>query len=155
MKITFAKKLGQEDYIFNSVATEVQVENIEEEEWAKLNTVFDQLNEFKTVDDTRKAGYGVLKIIKGGAVSFPTDSDKQMPLSVQRALTRTKDTVLALPATLLDNAPVIQTLIAAAWDTVPLAKKSDCYLTIGLLRYDQNYPGLGPHKDGAQYVTTI
>lgn len=153
MKITFKKKL-EGSYIFNQAKTDVQLEQLEEAEWTKLKMVFAQLKEFRNADGARKAGYGVLKLTTNGPWSFLTDPDEQMPKSVQQALALTKKTVPALPVTLLDTAPVLQPLIAAAWNTVPLAKTSDCYLTIGLLRYDQTHEGIGPHKDGAQYVTT-
>jgi hypothetical protein len=154
MKITFAKKL-KDHYIFNAAATDVQIENVGEEAWSKLQAIFDNLKEFKRDDDTRKAGYGVLKSTAGEDLSFRTDdTDEQMPRSVKQALIATKKAVLDLPPTLLDDAPLIRTIIDAAWDILPLRKESDCYLTIGLLRYGQNHKGLGPHKDGAKYVTT-
>ena len=156
MKIKFTKKLSKKGlYIFNNAATDdVKIENLGAEDWSKLKTLFDHLKEFKNADGTRKAGYGVLKLTGDGALSFLTNIDDQMSQSVKRALSTTKNTVQALPSTLLDDAPILRTLIAAARETVPLAEKSNYHLTIGLLRYDQNHEGLGAHKDGAQYVTT-
>jgi hypothetical protein len=157
MKVIFNKKLTSAvEYIFIQGSTDVELQELGESDWQKLNAVFDSLKDLR-INDSRKGGYGVLKVANNNgilSISFVQAEDYKMPQKVKQALTATKKNVSSLQPNILTEAPVLQAIIEGAFNILPISNANNVYITVGLLRYFQSGEGLGAHRDGADYVTT-